>query len=78
MKVVYSSTWTRRIGAACETAHISFPVWQPSAVGTTWIVRLETERQKVFSAPLPFWPVAVTPPLMVTAPGSWPRPATSV
>ena len=59
-------TSTRRIGAACETAHISAPVWQPSAVGATWMVKLETERQKMSSAPLPFMPTAVTPPLMTT------------
>ena len=78
MKVVKSFTSTRRMGAACETAHISLPVWQPSEVGTTWMVRLETDRQKMSSEPLPFLPMAVTPPLMVTADGSWPRPATSV
>ena len=78
MKVVKSLTSTRRIGAACETAHISLPVWQPSAVATTWMVKLETERQKMSNAPLPFLPMAVTPPLMTTADGSWPRPSTSV
>jgi len=53
-------------------------VWQASAVWTTWMVRLETERQKMSSAPLPFMPTAVTPPLMTTSDGSWPRPSTSV
>ena len=57
MKLVLSFMSTRRIGAACDTAHISVEVWHSSpGVATAWIVRFETERQKVSSAPLPVLP----------------------
>ncbi|GMA86458.1 hypothetical protein GCM10025868_17080 [Angustibacter aerolatus] len=42
-------TFTRRIGAACETAQNSVPDWQP-AWPVTLMVRFEIERQKLFSA----------------------------
>ena len=64
---------TRRIGAACETAHSVVP-----PPGT--MARFSTERQKFCVALVwspRFQPLStVTPPLSCTSPGFWPRPCT--
>ena len=78
-------TFTRRIGAAWETAQKSVPDWQP-VWPVTLMVRLVSERQKLSSAMqllLPsvvgkHWLYTSIVPLMVTSPGDAPRPATSV
>ena len=49
MSVVSPLTWTRRIGAAWDTAQNS-PVWQPKLGLVTLMVRFESERQKLLSA----------------------------
>ena len=41
--------WTRRSGAACETAQKSVAAWQPVPPATL-IVRFDSERQKLSSA----------------------------
>jgi len=41
--------WTRRIGAACDTAQNS-PAWQPKLELVTFMVRFDRERQKLVSA----------------------------
>ena len=44
-------TFTRRIGAACETAQKLAELRQPSASPAAyWMVRLDSERQKFTSA----------------------------
>jgi len=69
------STWTRRIGAACETAQVVVP---PAGA----MARFSTERQKLISAlPLSwmFQPLsASTLPVMRTSSGPRPRPCTAV
>ena len=76
---------TRRIGAAWDTAQNSVLAWQP-LWPVTLMVRSDSERQKLSSAMqllLPsvvgkHWLYTSMLPLMVTSPGDWPRPATSV
>ncbi len=73
--------WTRRSGAACETAQNSVAVLAASPAGTTLIVRFDSERQKLSSAvqlPPEHWLSTLITPLMVTSPGFSPRPATVV
>src|SRR5258708_22740878 len=75
--------FTRRIGEACETAQKSAEARQPdSPVPVTWIVRFDSDRQKLSSAMQLFaekhWLYTSTWPLIVTSLGCAPRPATSV
>ena len=78
---------TRRSGAACETAQNSVAPPHPlRAPPVGLIVRLDIERQKLFSAmqlsappaSVVHWLYTFTAPLITTSPGSRPRPATSV
>ena len=67
-------TCTRRIGAACETAH-----WLDQSVGVT--VRFSADRQKLVSAVMPDGPFGsgcgptVTAPVIATSSGEAPSPA---
>jgi len=73
--------WTRRIGAACDTAQNSALAVQFDAE-VTLMVRFDNERQKFTSAvqlPGPkHWLDTLISPLIVTSPGERPRPATVV
>ena len=81
MNVVNPWTFTRRTGAACDTAHISAEVSQ-SCWPATLIVMFSSERQKFTSAtqlPGPrhrLW--TLTSPFSVTSVGEAPSPATCV
>ena len=73
--------WTRRIGAACDTAQNS-PLEQPAFGMVTFMVRFDRERQKLMSATqllVPrHWLRTSMDPLMTTWFGEEPRPATAV
>jgi hypothetical protein len=78
--------WTRRIGAACDTAQNSLPVWQP-VCPITLMVRFDIERQKFTSAVQSVgapggvgkhWLSTSIEPLICTSVGLRPSPATSV
>ncbi len=73
-------TWTRRIGAAWETAQKSSPASHP-VLPMTLIVRFDSERQKLSVAlqVVPeHWLKTWAAPLITTWLGFWPRPATWV
>ncbi len=86
MNEVSPFTWTRRSGAACDTAQNSVLPWHPcSPMGL--IVRLDSDRQKlssamqfvVFGSPVgKHWLKTSTEPLITTSLGDAPSPATWV
>src|SRR5581483_4778751 len=81
IRVVNPLMWTRRIGAACDTAQNS-PVEQPAFGVVTLIVRFDNDRQKFTSAVQllgpKHWLRTSMEPLMTTSFGERPRPATLV
>src|SRR5437660_8177978 len=81
IRVVNPLMWTRRIGAACDTAQNS-PVEQPAFGVVTLMVRFDNERQKFTSAMQLLgprhWLRTSMDPLMTTSFGERPRPATAV